>query len=256
MTPLDNAISYAHRGLAVFPVRPRTKTPLVEHGHHDATTARPVIERWWQRWPDAGVGIACQPSRLMVVDVDPRNGGDDSLADLERQHGALPKTWRALTGGGGLHAIFAAPSDTPLRDGPLIQGIDLKANGYIVAPPSLHASGRRYIWEVGAEPDEISLAPPPRWLLERLPGNRTSGVARPPDEWAALIHGPIATGERNDTIARLTGYLLRRRPAPRVVLELVRAVNLARCTPPLSDEEVLRTVDSIAHREAERAQQC
>src|SRR4029453_11593356 len=98
MTPLDSAISYAHRARAVFPVRPGTKTPLVEHGHHDATTARPVIERMWQRWPDAGVGIACRPSGLLVVDVDPRNGGDDSLADLERQHGRRGGPSRAVAG--------------------------------------------------------------------------------------------------------------------------------------------------------------
>jgi hypothetical protein len=66
------------------------------------------------------------------------------------------------------------------------------------------------------------------------------------------VRGPIAEGARNDSLARLTGYLLRRRPAPHVVLELVRAVNQARCTPPLSDEEVVRTVDSIARREAGR----
>jgi hypothetical protein len=76
--------------------------------------------------------------------------------------------------------------------------------------------------------------------------------ARPADEWAALIRDGAPEGCRNDCVARLAGYLLRRRPAPRVVLELIRAWSESRCRPPLSEDEILRTVDSICRAEAER----
>jgi hypothetical protein len=192
-----------------------------------------------------------------VLDVDPRHGGDDALTELERQHGALPDTARVSTGGRGTHVYFAPDARFTTSRGGLPVGLDVRGHGgYVILPPSIHPNGRTYQWEIGARPADVAFAPAPQWLLERVHGSRTNGVARPPDEWAALIHGPIATGERNDTIARLAGYLLRRRPDPRVVFELVRAVNQARCTPPLSDEEVLRTVDSIARCEAERTQQC
>jgi len=134
----------------------------------------------------------------------------------------------------------------------LAPGIDLRGDGgFVVAPPSKHQSGRRYAWELGASPDDVPLAPTPGWLLERICSERPACASRPPDEWA-LVRRPIIAGTRNDSLARLAGYLLRRRPAPRVVLELVRAVNETRCTPPLSDHEIERIVDSIAGREAER----
>jgi hypothetical protein len=247
------ALFYARSlGLFVFPCVPRRKEPLTPHGHLDATTDINVMAKWGLQWPKANVAIACRPSRLAVMDVDPRNGGDDGFAALERQHGPVPATWRALTGGGGVHVVFQAPADVALVDGALAPGIDLKANGYIVVPPSLHPSGRRYLWEVGYEPGSLPLAAAPNWLVERVRSGRTNGMARLPDEWAELVRGPIAEGTRNDSLARLTGYLLRCRPAPRVVHEIVRAVNEARCTPPLSDEEIARTVDSIARREVER----
>src|SRR5262249_23231989 len=154
-------------------------------------------------------------------------------------------TPRVLTGGGGVHLYFAVDQPLGNRTG-LAPGIDLRGDGgFVVAPPSLHASGRRYGWELGSSPDDGPLAAIPAWLLERIRADRPIGASRPPDEWAALVRGPIAEGARNDSVARLTGYLLRCRPAPRVVLELVRAVNQARCQPPLPDHEIERTVDSI-----------
>src|SRR5262245_44631863 len=97
------ALTYAARGLAVFPVAPGKKVPLTEHGHLEATTDTVKIEGWWQKSPDANVGIACSASSLLVIDVDQHKGGADgaaTLAALERQHGPLPETWRVLTGGG------------------------------------------------------------------------------------------------------------------------------------------------------------
>jgi hypothetical protein len=246
---LKAAISYGSRGWRVFPVA--GKVPRLAAWPTQATTDAATLRRWWQTWPTADLGIATGDG-LVVLDVDPRHGGDSSLADLERHHGRLPDTCRALTGGGGVHVYLAVDQAIRNRAG-LAPGIDLRGDGgFVVAPPSTHVSGRRYVWELGASPDDVPLASAPRWLLERLREGQSTGPSRPPDEWARLVRGPIAAGSRNDSLARLAGYLLRCRPAPRMVLELVRAVNQARCRPPLSDEEITRTVDSIARREAER----
>ena len=78
------------------------------------------------------------------------------------------------------------------------------------------------------------------------------GEARPVDEWARLVRAGVDMGGRNDAVARLAGYLLRRRPAPRVVLELLRAWSESRCRPPLGERELVATVDSIARREMRR----
>jgi hypothetical protein len=129
------------------------------------------VARWWARWPAANVAVATgAASGLVVLDVDPRNGGDDSLDALEREHGPLPDGPRVLSGGGGVHRFFLRPAaEVPLRGVPLAPGVDVKADaGYVVAPPSLHASGRRYVWELGAGPDDVALPPLPPWAVTRL----------------------------------------------------------------------------------------
>ena len=66
-----------------------------------------VVDAWWRVNPGANIGLATDD--LVVVDVDTRKGGPDTLAKLEREHGALPSTWRSFTGGGGEHVFFQAP---------------------------------------------------------------------------------------------------------------------------------------------------
>lgn len=210
---LAAALAYAARGLHVFPcwelvgsdcACPRThrsrdaqgqcgspgKHPRTPNGVKDATTDPAIIAGWWGRWPKAHVAIAAGASGLLVVDVDPRNGGDDSLADLERQHGPLPDTPRQLTGGGGVHVLFQRP-DRPHVRGPrhgLGRGVDVKADGgYIIAAPSGHLLGRPYIWEVGHALDDLPIAPVPPWLLERLDTRTVSAV--PPGSTTPVLDG-------------------------------------------------------------------
>jgi hypothetical protein len=179
------ALTYAELGWHVFPLHtptahgcscgkpncgeqagkhPRYHDGHLEHGHNSATRDPELIERWWKRWPDANIGIAT--GSFVVIDVDPRNGGHLTFDDLETEHGKFPPTVESLTGGGGRHLFYQAPGGT-LRCGTeaLGPGVDIKAvGGYIVAPPSLHASGRRYEWEASSHPDDIPLAALPEWI--------------------------------------------------------------------------------------------
>src|SRR5208282_4345965 len=100
----DAALAFAAKGCPVLPVR--NKLPLTAHGVHDASTDEAQIRDWWKRWPDAGVAVATgASSHLAVLDVDGLPGAE-SLAALERKHGALPQTLSARTGGGGRHIVF------------------------------------------------------------------------------------------------------------------------------------------------------
>jgi hypothetical protein len=103
----------------------------------------------------------------LAVDIDPRNGGNESLAELERQHGALATPATVSTGGGGQHRLFRHPGGHIPHE--LAPGIDLKSDGgYIVAAPSLHKSGRRYRWESASIPKVAELPDLPVWALEAL----------------------------------------------------------------------------------------
>jgi hypothetical protein len=116
-------------------------------------------------------------SGTVVLDIDPRNGGEDSLAKLEERHGTLPATLTAHTGGGGLHCFFRHPGHQKVpnrRDLGGLPGLDLKGDAaYIIAPPSNHASGSRYSWDEATNRENTLLVPCPEFLL-RLAAN--SGV--------------------------------------------------------------------------------
>lgn len=146
------------------------KHPRTGHGVKDATRNRDTIASWWEKWPDANVGIATgRVSNFVVLDVDPRNQGDDTLAKLEKEHGALPSTLVSDTGGGGKHFLFSYPPGG-VSSGKPWQGIDLQSDGaYIVAPPSLHVSGVPYRWRKSSAPQ---LAELPDWIIGNGNGPR------------------------------------------------------------------------------------
>jgi hypothetical protein len=139
------------------------------------------VRRWWRRWPDANVGVVTGAvSGLVVLDVDPRHGGDESLAVLEGIHGTLPRTVESLTGGGGQHLYFRHPG-TVVPSRSIAPGLDIKGDGgLVVSPPSQHISGRVYRWEPGCAPGEVPLADLPRWLeaVVQDPSLSPSGAGR------------------------------------------------------------------------------
>lgn len=240
------ALAYAARGWSVIPIEPRGKCPLVSWlAFQQRRADAEQIEDWFRRWPDANVGIVTgRVSGLAVVDIDPRHGGAASLASAQDEHGPLPPTVVAETGGGGRHLYFAHP-DALLRNRVgILPGIDLRADGgCVVAPPSVHPSGRPYRWAAGHGPEDLRPAALPRWLLPTAHGGEHRGY--PLAHWRELVRQDVAEGTRNNTLASLAGHLLWHGVDPQVVLELLLAFNRVRCQPPLPDPEVAQVVASI-----------
>jgi hypothetical protein len=169
---LAAALGYARAGLPVFPLRPRSKAPLIStdaggRGFHDATTDPAQIQQWWTDVPHANIGIR-PPTGVLVVDVDPRAGGDLELRRILNRCGPLPATLAAKTGSGGWHLWFTAPERdlTEIRT-QLVRGVDLKTHskGYLVAPPSVHPNGTRYRW---VTQPHAAPAKAPLWLRQAI----------------------------------------------------------------------------------------
>lgn len=241
---IETAQRYLARGWSVLPLAARDKRPLVVW--EPLQSSRPSAEQvsdWFSRWPDANIGIVTgEISNLIVIDIDPKHGGDVSLDRLERRFGRLPATVEAETGGGGRHVYFAHPGSLLRNRTGLAQGIDLRGDGgYIVAPPSIHPSGRPYAWAAGRSPENIVLAALPRWIL--LSGG--ARARRTLADWRRFVHDGVPEGQRNSSIASLAGHLLWHQIDPEVVLELLLAWNRMRCRPPLEDAEVAQVVYNI-----------
>lgn len=243
---LAAALDYAARGWSVVPVQPRGKVPCIAWQEFQNRHADEVeIRRWFKRWPNANIALVTGPiSRLVVVDVDPAHGGEDSLREWQERNGPLPPTLEAISGGGGRHLYFHS-ADPVLRNRVgLMPGIDLRARGgLIVAPPSIHPSGAHYRWREGFSPDERPALPLPARLHDYLRGRARSG--HPPAYWRELVRDGVGEGTRNTTIASLCGHLLWHGVDPEVALELLLAWNRTRCRPPLGDNEVAAVVASI-----------
>lgn len=144
------AIAYAQLGWAVFPLGKGSKVPAIKGGRgvHDATTRLDVIEAWSKDYPEANVGIACgQVSQIVVVDIDPRNGADGTMANLSSRGYVFPECPCAKTGSNGRHLYFRWDERIANSKNKLGAGIDVKSGGgYVVAPPSHLDGGGYYQW--------------------------------------------------------------------------------------------------------------
>jgi len=254
---LRSALRYIERhSFFVLPLDgKRPLGTLVPHGHLNATQDKGVTRDWWGGSPNAGVGVSVAPSGLCVLDIDPRNLGDESFDGLIKEFGPLPVCPHVLTGGGGAHYYFKRHPMVRKNIVGLMPGIDLKVEGYVVAPPSCHPNGTNYAWSVDGHIDEIKPAQMPEWLV----GLCGSGPRKPHgerqtlgDDWSLNIIDGAQEGTRNQTLASLVGHLLRRWVNPHIALTLVHAWNKTMNKPPLSEAEVNRTAESIALKEIQR----
>jgi hypothetical protein len=244
---LEAALGYLERGWAVIPAGERTKRPIVpwRRYQHEIPSEKAVNE-WFNRWPRANLSVVTgEISKIVVLDIDPEHGGETSLSALEARHGQLPETVEAVTGGGGRHIYFRHPGREVRNRAGLAPGIDLRGDGgSIIVPPSIHPSGNPYFWKKGCSPEETGIAPLPVWIEQpRFSDDGPQG--HPLAYWRGLVREGVSEGQRNNTIASFAGHLLWHGVDPDVVMELLLSWNRVRCKPPLDDDEVIRTVQSI-----------
>lgn len=141
---------------------------LAPNGVKNASLNEGIYGNWTQRhkgnWGIAtGHKLANSEGFLIVLDVDPRNGGLDSLHQFEERYGSLPHTPTALTGGGGFHYLFWCEEQP--ANGNIGPGLDIKGyGGYILVEPSMHASGKQYVWDMGCNPNDTPIAKAPQWI--------------------------------------------------------------------------------------------
>ncbi len=236
----ESALALAASVYHVFPCRVRGKEPLTEHGLKDATTDPDTIHAWLSRWPNANIGIACGPSGVVVIDID----SDEAVKIIKKM--GLPRGPQVRTSQ-GWHIYTAADPARPLasRVG-ILPGVDIRAQGgYVIAPPSVHPSGKRYEWAPGHSLRDLALPSAPEWLYDTAQSHKT--------DIAKLADG-ASYGMRDVSLTSVCGHLLARRVDEHLAEALVYAYGRSCCDPPLSDKQIAKVWHSIATRELRRRQ--
>ena len=266
------ALGYARNGIPVFPLhnpvdgacscgknpgavpdeevcRSVGKHPRTATGFKDATTDMVQIAVWWDKWPDANIGIPTGAvTKLLLVDLDPRNGGPTTSLELAEKVGPIPDTGEVITGSGGRHLAFRYGGGRVRKA--LTKGVDLKGDGgYFVATPSRHASGRRYSFDEakGGKDAFFNPTPAPQWLLDFIAAENAPTVDG--QNLACTTKTPVGEkvgpGDRHEHLVSLAGTM-RKRGMPRKAIEAaLLVVNREVCDPPKKEAEVRQIAKSV-----------
>lgn len=203
-------------GWAIFPVS-RNKVPLVSGGCHSATTMMDQIDEWAERFPLANVGVACgEPNGIAVLDVDFPAGIESLKAMFEQGFEPFRETIEVATPSGGRHYYFVQPNITlKNRAGHIAPGLDIRSTGgSIIAPPSLHRSGRRYEWVNSparwCSDGFVTPAPMPYWLRMKASAEKPVNPVK-----ARALKGRPKTSNPNKVLDMEEDELRRTRPGGR-----------------------------------------
>ena len=237
----DLAREYVSQGWSVLPVRPDEKRPYMQNWlqymHQRAT--REQVDRWFAALTGAGVGVVTgKVSGMVVLDVE--HDCPTSIEDLLRR---WPTRLVSRTGSGGYHLFYQYPQGVGRISNRvrIFEGADLRADGgFIVLPPTLHASGGRYEWvergPMGAFPKELL-------DMESRPRSQEG------EGWIAEALRGVSEGGRNDMCARLAGYFFKKGLESDIVEALLQEWN-ERNDPPMPAREVRTTVRSVERSHA------
>lgn len=244
------ALAYAKKGLAVFPVcawgnsATDFKKPLTPRGCNDATTDTKQISTWWDKYPTANIGLAMGliSGGAFAIDLDVKEekgiDGRQSLREWEREREKLPdNTWLSITGNGGYHMLYWTLQEPVGCRTNILEGVDIRGQGgYIVAPPSLHFSGRHYEWE--QSPEDFTFMEASDIVLEFVSQN----LKQEAGSGSFSVPAEIMDGERTMTLFKLVCSLQAKGLTDDAVKAAVQVENERRCCPPLTDKELEKEV--------------
>jgi P4 family phage/plasmid primase-like protien len=235
---------------------------MTKSGAKDASCEHRIVDKWWEKNPRANIAIATgsTKSKLVVIDLDVKNGinGIESWVEFVKNSGIDNSTCRAFAGGGGQHIYFL--TEDPVWTGvKLLPGVDVRADGgYIIAPPSIHASNNRYTWDEGHSILDHSPLVLPKAILELIEKKRSEKTSKPSGSVQSTHKQALRTdesngaqilmvtgGERNVILTSVAGSMRRIGLGYDAIHQALAACNKTQCDPPLEQHEVTKIAKSI-----------
>jgi len=278
---LTAAISYATElGWRITPLRNKGKVPYQSKWQEKATTNPEEIKEWIGG-KENNIGIATgEESGIIVLDVDVKSGGLDTLKQWIDKHGLLPEVPVQQTGSScpktqarGRHYFFKYPTDEkgkPLEIGNKANidpgegikvkngqsGIDIRANGgQVVAAPSIHPSGTAYEWVLERSPFEVEPLDMPKWLLDLIVDKKPykskfRNTTKVVDSGSLIdLMDPVGEGGRNEALFKFASKLRGQKGLGESdILYFIKRANSERCSPPIPEREIQTIVASVCGR--------
>ncbi len=302
MTMLKIALSYLGKGFSVMPIwspamvkrRPPPKynqeltgklernmelenslpEEVVERKHLTDQCKRPVlyswdeykqrrptkeeVTSWFTEYPDANIAIITgDVSGIIVMDLD-----SPDAEQYAKDKGCFDGTPRVVTGRGS--QVYLQHPEYPVHNSSnRALKIDIRGDGgYVVAPPSMHGSGRQYRWMEDCSILDVDPVECPEWVTDFIknppkkevketkqivtmeskingPAEKTEG-----NKFVDILRNGTSSGDRNHTAASLIGHLMKTVKDPNEVWEIVNNWNMKN-SPPLDQKELKKTFDSV-----------
>lgn len=186
---VDLALDLSEQGWEVFPVKhteDNEKIPLTRHGHKDATQDPNVIQEWWEKYPNAKVGVPAGANNLIILDVDTKNG-HDGFDSIDKMWLTIPETYAYDTQTGGRHFVYQAPEGVRLAPSSGyrgLDGVDIRA-------------GESWVMWAGGTPDK-PISPAPEWICDPAQERKKYTFEGDLQEW----YNKLVPGEPNVIVRR------------------------------------------------------
>ncbi len=240
MTCKEAALDYVRRGFSVIPVG-KDKRPLIEWKVYQSRRPLPSeIEEWFTHFPAAQVGIVTGAiSNLSVIDVD-NDAGKKKIAEILGESGVTAPL--VLTPRGGMH-IYCQYHRGLGNNTRRIEGVDLRSEGgFVVAPDSARADGKRWMWDEHFNLDTVPIPPLPQKYIDAI-----QTVASIQSAWEPSADGVLEEGHRNDGLFHILWTMALGGEREGKLYAVAHDLG-KRATPPLTPEEIDRTLKSVSER--------
>lgn len=267
------ALEYARHGLRPIVIDNISKNyttngqkinELEEIGTDEALTEEIIFREFSPYLGKCNVGLNVLMSAIIAIDIDNHGDqdGNKTLSDWTEETGlSLPDTLECITPRGGKHYIYrlserfsnVGNGNTAwnfINKEPYINiaGIEIMKNNHaITMPPSVRpgTGSEKYIFVEGHGLDEIEIAPADENIISLI--EYLYSIDTKQNESRKYLTGfnmpaAVKQGERQNTLMRLTGSLHAKGLSDQAIRSAVKIENESRCTPPLTDEELEKTV--------------
>ena len=239
MNTLKEALNYSKQGFSVIPIGENKKPAIKWKKYQNEKASEEQIKKWFKEPSTLNIGIVTgKISNIVVVDVEAGGSTED-----------LPSTVIAKTGGGGWHYYYKHPGFEVKNATRIRELTDIRGDGgYIITPPSLHKSGKRYKWSVS--PNEADFAELPDWVFKKTekPTNKKLNLND-------LLNKPVPEGSRNTAAAKLAGKILHDLPLEQWESSgwsIFSSWNEKQNKPPLEETELKNVWESIKRKHSSK----